>query len=81
MPLMHHSTNHRQEGAVESLAGSQDEAFFQAQLQRSISLALSAVGFDAVNPIALEAFRAEVEECKSSSCALALKSIEAHTTS
>jgi len=60
MPLVHHATKVKQQNAVESLSGVHDEAFFEAQLLRSISLALSAVGFDSVKPTALEAFRAEV---------------------
>lgn len=42
----------------------QDEEVIQSLLTRSISLALEAVGFDAVDPVAIESFRAEVEECK-----------------
>jgi hypothetical protein len=63
MPLVHHATNIRQELGVEALDGVHDDRFFEAQLLRTISLALSAVGFDSVTPTALEAFRAEVEIC------------------
>lgn len=63
MPLVHHATNIRQELGLECLSGVHDESFFEAQLLRAISLALSAVGFDGVKPTALEAFRAEVETC------------------
>ena len=61
--MVHHATKVKQQNAVESLSGVHDEAFFEAQLLRSISLALSAVGFDSVKPTALEAFRAEVVSC------------------
>lgn len=63
MPLVHHATKVKQDLGVECLAGVHDESFFEAQLLRSISLALSAVGFDGVKPTALEAFRAEVVAC------------------
>ncbi|KIW04071.1 uncharacterized protein PV09_04888 [Verruconis gallopava] len=62
MPVVHHATTIRQDLGVECLSGAQDESFFDAQLLRSITLALSAVGFDSVKPAALEAFRARVEE-------------------
>ena len=42
----------------------QDTLFVQSQLLRSIGTALAAVGFDSVRPSALEAFRADTEECK-----------------
>ena len=42
----------------------QDALFVQSQLLRSLSTALAAVGFDSVLPSALEAFRAETEECR-----------------
>jgi hypothetical protein len=63
MRFAHHAVRHQQASAVESLSGAQDEDFFEAQLLRSISLALSAVGFDSVKPTALESFRAEVDQC------------------
>jgi hypothetical protein len=63
MPFVHHATNFRQELAVECLSGTQDESFFEAQLLRAISLALTTVGFDSVKPEALEAFRADVDRC------------------
>jgi hypothetical protein len=64
MPLVHHATKIRQERGLESLDGIHDVSFFEAQLLRSISLSLSAVGFDSAQPHALEAFRAEVETCR-----------------
>ncbi len=63
MPLVHHATKYRQKLAIECLSGAQDESFFEAQLLRAISLALSTVGFDSVKPEALEAFRADVDRC------------------
>lgn len=42
----------------------QNEEVFRSTLTRSIVLALEAVGFEATSPLALEAFRAHVEECK-----------------
>lgn len=63
MRIVHHTTRIHQDGVDEAASKLQDEAFFEAQLLRSISLALSAVGFDSVKPTALEAFRGEVEQC------------------
>lgn len=63
MRIVHHSTHVQQEGVDEAAFKAQDEAFFQAQLLRSITLALSSVGFDGVSPTALEAFRAQVDSC------------------
>ena len=63
MRIAHHYLHHQQELAAEAASAAQDEAFFEAQLLRTISLVLSAVGFDSVKPTALEAFRAEVEQC------------------
>lgn len=42
----------------------QNEQVFQAQIERAIGLALTAQGYDDVKPSALEAFRAQVEECQ-----------------
>jgi transcription initiation factor TFIID subunit 8 len=63
MRIVHHATHVHQERLDEVTFNPQDEAFFEAQLLRSISLALSSVGFDSVKPTALEAFRGEVEQC------------------
>ncbi len=41
----------------------QDEEIIQSLLTRSISLALEAVGFEAADLVAIESFRAGVEEC------------------
>ena len=42
----------------------QNEEAIQTTLTRSIALALEAVGFENTSPLALETFRAYVEECK-----------------
>ena len=44
-------------------ASLQDGDTAEALLTRAISLALEAVGFEAVGPMALESFRMNVEEC------------------
>lgn len=44
----------------------QDGEVLQSLLTRSIGLALDAVGFEAAEPVAMESFRAEVEECMGS---------------
>jgi hypothetical protein len=41
----------------------QDEAFFQSQFLRAITLQLGAAGFDSATPSAMEALRAQAEEC------------------
>lgn len=45
----------------------QDRDVVHALLTRSIGLALDAVGFSGAEPIAIESFRAEVEECENQS--------------
>ncbi|QDS68394.1 hypothetical protein FKW77_010761 [Venturia effusa] len=62
MRTVHHSTRIQQDRVDEATSRIQDEAFFDAQLLRSITLALSSVGFDSVMPTALEAFRAQVDQ-------------------
>lgn len=64
--LVKHSLKVKQHGADEAVAGDSDEEYIQLQLERAISLALAAVGFDGVKLDALEAFRMHVDECKSS---------------
>ena len=41
----------------------------QFLLTRSIALALEAVGFESADPVAVESFRAETEECTAQSSA------------
>ena len=48
---------------MEITAAAHDEEFFQMQLLRAVSVALSAAGFAGVDPTALESFRALTEEC------------------
>ena len=64
MRQVHHSIKHKRALAHESANALQDESVAQSQLLRAITLALSAQGYAKVNPVALEEFRAEVEECK-----------------
>jgi transcription initiation factor TFIID subunit 8 len=59
-----HHLSHIQQLPAATEPAAQDEAFIQAQLLRSISTALTIVGYDSVKPSALEMFRAEVEECE-----------------
>ena len=63
--IHHHRLQHTQPFHVDPLVTPQDELFFKSQMLRAISLHLSAIGFDSVKSTALEAFRAEVEECMS----------------
>ena len=46
----------------------QDQEAAQSMLTRSIGLALHAVGFEAADPVAIESFRCDVEECMRSPC-------------
>lgn len=59
-----HRIKHKQLLPIESLPAVQNEQVFQAQIERAIGLALTAQGYDDVKPSALEAFRAQVEECQ-----------------
>jgi hypothetical protein len=59
-----HHLSHIQQLPAATEPAAQDETFIQAQLLRSISTALTIVGYDSVKPSALEMFRAEVEECE-----------------
>ena len=62
----HHSLHWRQELPAGISSGvCQDEAVIQSLLAHSIVLALESVGFQLADPVALESFRADVEECKS----------------
>jgi hypothetical protein len=59
--LHHHSVHYKQyvpsEGQIESEA-------VQTMMKRSLALALKHVGFDGADPVAMESFCAEVDECK-----------------
>lgn len=71
---VHHSLHWRQDTAGVSIAASQDDELIQSLLSRSIVLALQAVGFEQADPVAVESFRAEVEECRLSYLSAALRS-------
>ena len=55
-----HHLRHRQE-IDPNIVLSDDDA--QQLLVRSLTVALTLVGFDGASPVALESFRSEVEEC------------------
>ncbi len=60
--IVHHQTHHKQKlDSNENLP----ESKVQDLLMRSIGIAMEALGYDAVEPLALEHFRAMVEQCKS----------------
>jgi hypothetical protein len=59
----HHKLHWKQQVSGEAARICQHDAVIQLQLLRAISLALEAVGFEHADPVALESFRAEVEEC------------------
>ncbi|KAL8744654.1 MAG: hypothetical protein Q9190_003120 [Brigantiaea leucoxantha] len=61
----HHKLTWDFGGLSQPFAPVQDEQIVQSMLTRSICLALDAVGFNASEPLALESFRAQVEECMS----------------
>lgn len=60
---VHHSLAIRQRG-VEEFSASDPDVEVQFQLERAVSLALAAVGFDGVKLDALESFRTHVDQCK-----------------
>jgi len=64
MKTVTHSIRNQQPNANELAYKIQDESVMQKQLIRSIALGLSAVGYDEVTPIAMESFRAKVDDCK-----------------
>lgn len=59
-----HSLRHVQSIPAEIEPAPPDSLFVQGQLLKTICATLAAVGFDSVKPSALEAFRAEIEECQ-----------------
>lgn len=73
MRQVHHAIKYKQPLASESTRGIQNENVFQSQLLRAITLALSAQGYDEAQSLALEAFRAEVEECKLKSSSISIR--------
>ena len=62
--IHHHSLRHKSKAGNGQTAALQDYAQAQELLDRSIALALQAVGFQAVEPLALQSFRGLVEECE-----------------
>ena len=62
-PPRHHKLIWGPTEAIRQQACLQDEESAQALLMRSIALALEAVGFEGADPVAIESFRAETEEC------------------
>ncbi|GAB7351522.1 hypothetical protein MBLNU459_g2163t1 [Dothideomycetes sp. NU459] len=61
----HHALRNAQHQPAHTEPAPQDAVFVQSQLLRSIGAALAIVGYDSVKPSALEAFRAQTEECVS----------------
>lgn len=62
-PSHHHVSRWNQQASRQSRLPIQDQDAVQFLLTRSIGLALDAVGFTGAEAIAVESFRAEVEEC------------------
>lgn len=62
---IHHTLHHTQRTPLHTEPAPQDPIFIQAQLLRSLTAALAIAGFDSVKPSALEMFRAQTEECTS----------------
>lgn len=61
--IVRHGIRHKQPWREDpSITSPQDEAFFQSQILRAISVGLTSVGFEGAKPTALEAFRAQVDE-------------------
>ena len=61
--LRHHKPVWDLQRSARLAAPGQDEGKIQALLTRSLALALGAVGFAGAEPMAMETFRAAVEEC------------------
>lgn len=61
--LRHHNLTWNPEKAKGLYSPCQDGEAIQSLLSRSICLALEAVGFKAADPVAIDSFRAEAEEC------------------
>ena len=60
----HHSLRHKSKAPIGQSSSLLDYTQYQDLLNRSIVLALEAVGFHAAKPLALQSFRALVEQCK-----------------
>jgi len=59
----HHKLTWRPDETIRRQLPAQDEESVQTLLRRSIALVLEAVGFQGADPVAIESFRAETEEC------------------
>lgn len=64
--LRHHKPVWDLQRSTRLAAPGQDEGEIQALLTRSLALALGVAGFDGAEPMAMESFRAAVEECTTS---------------
>ena len=62
-PLRHHEITWNFDGRGGPYVPYHSGDSVDSLLTRSISLALDAVGFEAADPLAIESFRQEVEEC------------------
>ncbi len=59
----HHKLTWRPDETIRRQLPAQNEESAQTLLTRSIAFALEAVGFQGADPVAIESFRAETEEC------------------
>ena len=59
-----HKLRRRPVESISQVHAFQDHTHSQTLLERSIALALEAVGFDAAEPLALQSFRMLAEECE-----------------
>ena len=73
--IHHHSLSFRPDTLGRQLGICQDNEVIQSLLSSSIVRALEAVGFHEAHPIAVESFRAEVEECERSRIHICTQSI------
>ena len=62
-PARHHKLQWGPSEAARHQFAPQHEECAHSLLTRSIALALEAVGFESADPVAIESFRAETEEC------------------
>lgn len=62
-PIKHHKATWDIQRELRLTSSWQDEESAQSLLTRLIGLALDAVGFEAADPVAIESFRCDVEEC------------------
>ena len=62
--IRHHSLSFQPDNGARLLGICQDNEVIQSLLSSSIVRVLEAVGFHEANPVAVESFKAEVEECE-----------------